>query len=227
MLNDQAAETAMHTIRTGAIGAAISTLSLAAMAFLVLPAGLAYPGLEALTGSLMLSGADKTAFLGSMRVLFVIDGIFLLGWILAWTGLAVLVGLRDHIRGILVLVFGLAGALFDLGENGIILGALQGFESGSAATGAWTIAWKAIQHLSYWLPFSGALLASGGMWSFGWPGRLTAITGSIMLPAAVAGLYLPGLSLLSNAWFLLWFICLAALLWMACRGDTGAAGQKG
>jgi len=152
-------------------------------------------------------------FLGSMRVLFVLDGIFLLGWILAWTGLAALVSSRDHLRGILVLALGLAGALFDLGENGIILGALQSLEAGNAATGAWTIAWKAVQHLSYWLPFGGALLASGVVWSLGWAGRLTALIGSILLPAAVAGLYLPGLSLLSNAWFLLWFLSLAVLLW--------------
>jgi hypothetical protein len=197
------------------------------MAFIVLPAGLAYPGLEVLTGSLNLSSADKTTFLGGMRVLFILDGIFLLGWMLAWTGLAALVGSRDHLRGILVLAFGLAGALFDLGENGIILGALQSLEAGNAATGGWTIAWKAVQHLSYWLPFTGALLASGIVWSFGWPGRFTAITGSILLPPAVAGLYLPGLSMASNVWFLLWFLSLAALLWNAGRDHTGAAGQKG
>lgn len=213
------------SVRYGAVGAAVSALLLIGMAFVRLPAGLEYPGLPALTGSVLLSPGDSNAFLDGLRTLFALDSLFLLGWILAWIGLADLVGRRsDGVKATVVLVLGLAGALMDFGENGIILGAMGNLASGSAATGNWTIAWKAVQHLSYALPFAGALSSSVHLWGLGLPGKVTAFAGTVLLIPAAAGLYIPALSLVSNLWFLVWFLCLAILLWT--RAD-GPAVRKG
>ncbi len=111
-------------LRLGAVGAALSTLLLVAMAFTAQPAGMDYPGLEALTGQRTLSAADLQAYLGGIRLLFALDGLFLAGWILAWVGIGELVRSRQPLLGWLTLIFGLLGALFDFGENSLIWGAL-------------------------------------------------------------------------------------------------------
>jgi hypothetical protein len=202
-----------RVMRAGSIGAGVSVVLLIAMAFVSLPAGMSYPGLEALTGALTLTAEEQTAYLSSMQVLYLLDGIFLLGWAVAWVGLAELVSARNRIFGVLTLVFGLAGALCDFCENSIIWSVLQSGDWGVSSGGDWVIAWKAVQHMSYWLPFLGAVLAACGLWSEKALDRLTAAVGGLLVAGAAAGLYFSQLSLLSNLWFLFWFACLAWLLW--------------
>jgi hypothetical protein len=215
------------TLRNASVGAGTAAIVLVAMAFISLPGGMTYPGMGILDGRVILKGAELQSYLGSMRLLFVLDGVFLLGWIIAWTGLAALVQTRAPAFGALVLAFGLVGALLDLTENGIILGALEALEAGQAAPGTWTIVWKAVQHLSYWLPFASALHASTALWSKRPLDRITAFTGSVLLIFAVPGLYFPGFSLLSNAWFLIWFTSLAALLWQRANDMIRTQKQEG
>lgn len=202
-----------RVVRVGAIGAGVSVVFLIAMAFVSLPAGMNYPGLEALTGALTLTPDEQAAYLSGMQVLYLLDGIFLLGWVVAWVGLAELVRTRYRILGLLTLVLGLAGALCDLCENSIIWSVLQSGVWGVSSGGDWVIPWKAVQHMSYWLPFLGAVIAACGLWSEKALDRLTAAVGGLLVAGAAAGLYLSQLSLLSNLWFLLWFACLAWLLW--------------
>jgi hypothetical protein len=204
-------------LRLGALGASLSTLFLLGMAFISLPGGMFYPGLPALTGSLPLSPAEQTAYLAGMRLLFVLDGFFLAGWLAAWVGLFHLVRGRLPLLGGLTLAFGLAGALFDFSENSLIWGALQTFQSGQMMTPDWLIAWKAVQHLSYWLPFLGALFAAPALWQGHWAEKAAALVGSALLVPAVIGLYFPDLILLPNLWFLLWFLALSLILWRAQR----------
>lgn len=200
-------------LRLGALGATLSTLLLLAMAFVSLPAGMFYPGLEALTRGLLLSSADQSAYLTGMRLLFALDGLFLAGWILAWVGIGELVRARQPLLGWLTLGFGLAGALFDFSENSLIWGALQTFQNGQMMTPGWVIGWKAVQHLSYWLPFLAAALAAPALWQGKWMEKAAALTASLLLLPAVVGLYFPGLILLPNLWFLLWFAFSALSLW--------------
>ena len=200
-------------MRAGAIGAGVSVVLLIAMAFIALPAGMSYPGLEALTGTLKLTAEEQATYLSGMQVLYLLDGIFLLGWGVAWVGLAELVQARYRILGLLTLVLGLAGALCDLCENSIIWSVLQSGAWGVSSGGSWVIPWKAVQHMSYWLPFLGAVLAACGLWSEKALDRATAMVGSVLVAGAAAGLYFSQLSLLSNLWFLLWCACLAWLLW--------------
>lgn len=199
--------------RLGAVGAALAAILLLAMAFIQLPGGMFYPGLEALTGRLTLDSAALQAYLTGMRLLFVLDGLFLAGWVLAWLGLAELVRARQPLLGWLTLGFGLAGALFDFSENSLVWGALQAFQSGQWMTPGWVIAWKAVQHLSYWLPFLAAALAAPALWQGKWPEKAAAWVGSILLLPAIIGLYFPDLILLPNLWFLLWFGLIALSLW--------------
>lgn len=200
-------------LRVGAIGAGLSTSMLILMAFITLPLGMSYPGVEALTGDLALSTGEMISYLSGIQILFVLDGIFLVGWLVGWVGLAELVRSRVPLFGVLTLIFGIAGALFDFGENSIIWGVIQNFQAGRALGSDWVIPWKAVQHLSYWLPFIGAVFAACGLWSAKTLDRVTAIVGTVFVVAAAIGLYLPDYSLLSNVWFLLWFACVALLLW--------------
>lgn len=205
-------------MRTGAAGAALASLLLLAMAFVALPLGMTYPGLPALTGQITLAPADLDAYLMGMRTLFTLDGLFLVGWLLAWLGLFVLVRTRSPLLGWLTLGFGLAGALFDFSENSFILGALTVLAAGQLPSTDWIAAWKAVQHLSYWLPYLGAVFAGLALWSRRRLDRVTALLGTLGVAIAAAGLYFPALALAANLWFLLWFVNAALLL--ARRADA-------
>jgi hypothetical protein len=199
--------------RIGALGAGFSTLMLIGMAFIALPRGMSYPGLEALTGQLMLSGAEQAQYFNGMRLIFVLDGIFLAGWLLSWVGLSTLVRSRLPLFGLLTLFFGLAGALCDFTENSIIWGVLQQYSAGLLNESTWVIFWKAVQHISYWLPFLGAVFAACGLWSKNTLDKITALCGTVLVIPAILGLYFPALAMLANAWFLIWFAVVAILLW--------------
>lgn len=54
------------------------------MAFVILPFEMTYPGIEALTGDLALSLGELNSYLNGLQVLFVLDGIFLVGWLVSW-----------------------------------------------------------------------------------------------------------------------------------------------
>jgi len=200
-------------LRFGAAGAALSSLLLLAMAFVSLPAALEYPGLAALTGQISLSPGELDAYLAGMRLLFTLDGLFLTGWLIAWLGIATLVRSRSTLFGWLTLAFGLAGALFDFAENSLILGALQSLQATGTPSSDWVVVWKAVQHMSYWLPFLAAVFASLGLWSHRPLDRALAFIGTLGVAVGAVGLYFPALSLASNAWFLLWFTVSALLLW--------------
>lgn len=200
-------------LRIGAMGAAVSTLMLLLMAMISFPKGLAYPGLEVLSGTLLFGPDEMEVYLNGMRILFTLDGLFLVGWIVSWIGLAELIRSRFPLFGLLTLVLGLTGAMLDMTENSIIWGVIQQKAFGSMATPDWIIPWKAIQHLSYWLPFIAAVLAAAGLWSKKPLDRIVALIGSVGILPAVAGLYFPNLSLLANLWFLIWFASAAVLLW--------------
>lgn len=202
-------------LRLGALGAALATGLLVAMAFIPFPREIFYPGLEVLSGHLRLTSAELDTYLTGMHWLFVLDGLFLVGWLFAWIGIAELVRSRQPRLGGLTLIFGLAGALFDFGENSLIVGALQIFQFGQAMSADWIIAWKAVQHLSYWLPFLAAALAAPALWRGGRLEQAAAVVGSVLLIPAVIGLYAPTLALLPNLWFLLWFGIGALWLWQS------------
>lgn len=200
-------------LRLGAFGAGLSTLLLIVIALLSLITGLEYPGLAVLTGQLTLSAAEQLAYLNGMRLLFVLDGFFLAGWLLAWVGLFHLVHARSPLFGWLTLAFGLAGALCDFGENSLVWGAMQNLQTGAALNADWVIGWKAVQHLSYWLPFLGAMFAAPSLWPGGWDEKAAALAGSVLLVPAVFGLYDPSYFLLAYGWFLIWFLVIGLLLW--------------
>jgi hypothetical protein len=200
-------------LRISAIGAVLSVLMMLMIAMISFPKGLTYPGLEVLNGTLLFGPAEMQVYLNGMRILFVLDGMFLVGWIASWIGIATLIRTHYPLLSCLTLCFGLAGALLDLTENSIIWGAVQQLQVGSMTTPDWVIPWKVIQQLSYWLPFLGALLAAAGLWSKNLLDRVVALIGSAGVLPAVVGLYFPNLSLLSNLWFLIWFASTAILLW--------------
>ena len=195
------------------VGAGLSVFMLVLLAFIPFPAGLEYPGLEVLTGDLNLFPEDLVLYYRSMRWLFILDSLFLLGWFISWTGLGVIV--REHSRtaGFLTLAFGLGGALLDVTENSIIWSAMRRMMSGTSAGHNWVVPWQIIQQLSYWLPYLGAAIAAVWLWKSGGFEKVPAVIGTILAAAAAACLYIPGFSIFSSAWFLFWFGSLAVLFW--------------
>jgi PAT family beta-lactamase induction signal transducer AmpG len=216
-----------NILRIGAVGAALSSLTLVAMAFISLPAGLYYPGVEVLTEAVALSASETEAYLNGIRALFALDGVFLTGWLLAWAGIAELARKRSPLFGLLTLIFGLAGALFDFGENSMIWGALENLRFGILPQPQWIAAWKAVQHLSYWLPFIAAVFASAALWGGRRLEKTVAFAGSVLILPSAAGLYVPEISLLPNLWFLIWFACAALLLWRSAAENTPPPVLKG
>jgi len=197
-------------LRLFAGAAALSAALLVLMAMLPFPPGLGYPGLEVLTGELHLLPDAYSGYLSTMRLLFVLDSIFLAGWLVSWVGLGLLLRKRSLPAGTLVLILGAAGVFFDLAENSIIQGVLHQLQQGIDPGTAWVARWQLVQHVSYWLPFLGALLAAFFLWGSRWEEKAVVVAGG-MAPLAGICLYLPGLSLLASAWFLPWFLGLALL----------------
>lgn len=196
----------------GAAGAGAACLLLIGMALIQMPAGLTYPGAEVLTGHLRLGAAETEEYMSAIRLLFGLDSLFLVGWILAWAGLAAHLRERQPFLAWLSLGLGLAGAVLDFTENGLVWGAVQAWGWGMAADGAWLAGWKAVQSLSYVLPFAGAAAAAAALWGEkGWA-QAAAWTGSALLLPAAAGIYFPALVLAANVWFLIWFLCVGMLL---------------
>lgn len=73
--------------------------------------------------------------------------------------------------------------------------------------------------LMAFIPFIGAVFAACGLWSAKRLDQVTAIIGTLMVVVAAIGLYLPGLSILANLWFLCWFACISLLTMAAINRD--------
>jgi len=194
------------------------------MAFVPWPFEFEYPGIQVLAGEITLSPEGLNRYVTALQALFIVDGIFLIGWIIAWLGIAALVGTRARLLGSLTLVLGLAGAFFDFTENGIVWALVQGLRLNLSPQPGWLIAWQAIQHLSFWLPYAAAAVAALGLWSRKPLDRVVAVAGTLLVVLAAPGLYVPSLSLLASLWFLIWFACSSLLLWRRAA-EWPAAGE--
>jgi len=204
-------------LRIGSTAAAVGVLLLVSMLFVTLPEGMSYPGVEALNGDLALSPTSLAAYAHSMQLLFALDGLFLVCWFISWVGIAQIVLSRSQLLGVLMLVTGLGGAVLDLAENSIIWSGLLSLQAGHFLSQDWVVAWKVVQHLSYILPMIGAVFAGCGLWGDSWWDRLASLAGTFFVSVAVVGLYLPELSFLADAWYLLWFASASILLWQHSR----------
>jgi hypothetical protein len=119
-----------HLCRLGAIGAGTAVCCLLIMAFLPMPGDLPYPGLEILTGTKAVNGDELAAFQSRLQILYAVDTIFILGWIVSWTGLAASIRAKLPLAAMLTLLFGVSAAICDLIENGIIFGLTAQFAGG-------------------------------------------------------------------------------------------------
>ncbi|MBN1120702.1 MAG: hypothetical protein JXJ17_06460 [Anaerolineae bacterium] len=200
-------------IRAGAIGAIVASLLLIGMTFVPWPFDFAMPGDAVIAGEIALSAPEAAAFKTSVGILFSIDDIFLLGWVIAWIGLAALLKKEHEKIAQLTLVVGLVGALLDFSENAIMWSLTQGIAAGVVPATGWGIAWRVVRHLSYLLPYVAAVIAMIGLWAEGGLGRIAAIIALVALIPAIVGLYVPALEIVSSVWYLVWFVLLAIHLW--------------
>jgi hypothetical protein len=207
-------------IRAGAIGATVASVLIIILAFTPWPFDFAMPGDPVIAGDIMLTTIEAAAFKNSVGTLFTLDGMFLLGWVAAWIGLAALLREKHAELSKLTLIIGLAGALLDFTENAIMWALVQGIAGGTAPPIGWGIAWRVIRHLSYLLPFIAAVIAMIGLWADGGFGRIAAIIALAAMLPAIAGLYVPAIEIVSSVWFLVWFVLVAIHLW---RSSTPSA----
>ena len=127
----------------------------------------------------------------------------------------------------LTVAYSLTGAFFDFAENGIVWALVQGLHLDFSPQPGWLIAWQAIQHLSFWLPYAAAAVAALSLWSRKPLDRVVAVTGTLLVVLAAPGLYVPSLSLLASLWFLIWFACSSLLLWRRAAEWPPAGEQVG
>ncbi len=200
-------------IRAGAIGATVASLLIVCLAFTPWPFDFAMPGDPVIAGEIALSAPEAAAFKTSVGILFSIDDVFLLGWVIAWIGLAALLRKEHAEISKLTLVIGLAGALLDFSENAIMWSLTQGIAAGAAPAIGWGIGWRVVRHLSYLLPYVAAVIAMIGLWADGGFGRIAAIIALVALLPAIVGLYVPAIEIVSSVWYLVWFVLLAIHLW--------------
>ena len=209
-------------LRTGAVAAWCSSLLLIVMAFIGFPGGLEYPGLSFLTGQINLSESEASGFFSALNMVFILDGVFLTGWIVSWIAVSKLAVNYDRISGAVILFLGAAGAILDFSENSLVFGMVQALKTGSAPGPFEVILWNAVRHLSYWFPFLGAvfmLIVFSVEKMFGW---VIITVNAVLLLAAVLGLYIPSLFIASNAWFLILFLQLGFILWKSSNKGKSA-----
>lgn len=161
-----------------------------------------------------LSLADFERYLAIMPFYYVVDSILILGWIVAWVGMASYVCASQALLGRVALVVGLCGPLCDFLENGIAWGLMEASQEISVAVpGGWLLAWRLARFLSYVMAFAGAALAAGPLWNDRLLDRWVALWSSALLLVALAGFYFPALSLAGLFWWFGWFVGMGILLW--------------
>ena len=207
-----------RTVRVGAVAAGLSALMLVLMALVAFPNGEFYPAVSVLAGAPAPAADVLMEYQRALGLLFTLDGVFLAGWLLAWIGLYRVIRKRHLVYAVLSLGFGLAGAVLDFGENSLIWGAAGSLAAGQTLAPGWLQTWKAVQHLSYWFPYIAAVFAALSVWSGRALDRIISLIGTVLVVAAAAGLYFPAFSLVSNVWFLVWFVGLSVWLWRAAPG---------
>lgn len=200
-------------LRIGSCGAIVATIMLIIMVMLPWPFDFSFPGEEIITGKKILNTIEFVRYLNLLEIYYMVDTFFIIGWIMSWIGISTLIYSRVEIIGIIVLGFGLLGALFDFTENEIFLSLLKNYQFNTFTQPVWLVAWNIIRKLSYLLPFSGAAMAAMGLWSNKFLDRMMSLIGTIYTVIAVSGLYINALYPLTYLWFLFWFIGSAFLLW--------------
>ena len=200
-------------LRVGAIGATWATVMLILLLFVPWPLDVTFPGEEVLAGKMQLSSEDLAQYTNFFGVFLAIDGLFVIGWIVGWVGIAFLVRARSPWLGVVVLVTGLVPALLDLAENEIMWAMIQGYQLDFPPQPSWFTAWKISRQLSYWIFYAAAALAGLGLWSDRLLDRLVTIVGTVLMAVVTPSLYLGSLPVAASAWFLVWFACTSVLLW--------------
>ncbi len=126
-------------------------------------------------------------------------------------------GMRSPFCGMVSLILGILGAMFDFGENALVWGAIAQLRTGHLSDSDWAVRFRAVQQASYWFPYIAAVAASVGLWSKKPLHRIVGFVGTVSAAAAGVCLYLPDFEILSSAWFLLWFAVCAILLWRCAK----------
>jgi hypothetical protein len=200
--------------RIGALGGLLAALMFVGIAIIHLPYKFEDLGETILLRRQTLTPIDFEHYLSLMPPYFVIDDLLILGWLLAWVALAAYVRERQPLLGNLALVIGVFGPLGDFLENGFAWVLMDAYRDIQVAVPAgWLLAWQLARFVSFVMPYAGAILTAGPLWSEKPLDRLLALWSSVLMVVALASLYYPAVALAGYVWWFGWFLLMAVVLW--------------
>jgi hypothetical protein len=196
-----------------AAGASLAIVLLIGIAFIPFVEGVGYPGTEVLSGQMQLSSSQFAAYVFSIRLDLWLDGLFLIGCLLAWMGLTLHIHGTHKTLALATLILAVLGILLDFTENTFVWCTLKQVINGDNPGSAWYTPWHISQQLSYWLAFIPAVLSSIVLWKGdGWEKTLS-VCGTVLVIPAMLGMFIAALEIVSIVWYLFWFAFAAVVLW--------------
>jgi hypothetical protein len=196
---------------------ALAFILLIVMIALPWPFDFAFPGISVLSGDTVLPAKEFAIYLQAMQMNYAVDEIFIICWIIGWSALCMQIG--GHLKFILLLL-GLAGPTLDFTENSYIWQMISMLERGQSANAQLMASWRAIQHLSYIIPFSVSFLLLCGLYIQQTVGIALLLAGGLATAIAIFGLYLPALEIATYLWWLLFFLTASYISWVELRVNT-------
>lgn len=203
-------------LRVGAIASMAATILLILMILLNSLWGVINPADYAIHGIKETNYAEYKNYVEKLKqdtgIMLSIDTIFIFAWIIAWIGIVSLARIKSKILANTALVIGLIAPLLDLLENGLLTAMIINLRGSDSELMLKTF-WVIVSQLSYILTFAAAAVVGVALWNEMTLNRIMCLTGTVFSCAAVLGMYIPGLYLLSFGWYLAWFGCASFLLW--------------
>ena len=189
-----------------------ASLLLIIMSFVPWPFNFIFPGESVLTGMLSLNPAQISQFISSSGYYLIIETLFIILWFIGWVGIGLLVKVKNKTIGNIVLITGLLGPLLDFLENAFIWGMIKQLEIGIPAASNSFVLYSISSQMSYFFPFTAAVLASVYLLKKSIPNIIMFAVCSVFIVPAIFSMYIPELHILKVVWFLLFFIASAMLL---------------
>lgn len=205
-----------RTVRWGAVASFVAAGLLLAMIVVGIAAGAEVASLEhpqsAEQASRTLSRQSET-----IRLMMVIDDLFVIAYAVAFIGLGALVRLRASWLGVAGLIVGLLAAGFDFGENSLTLGLIAGIEAGLALTPGHLLLLNWVGLIKFLLAYLALTLFALGLWDRPALNRLTAGLTLLFPVIGVVGQVNLTAGLLRVLWMLPLLLLAGLLLWR--RGE--------
>ena len=204
-------------VKAGAYGFAAAAISFVVIAILAMTANFADPFDEILSGRIVPGADEFNNYISLLPALHIADNLLIFGWIAGWIGASILIGKRYRAFGKIILVLGLIGPLLDFLENEISWALVDIFARETGTPPDLYALWKIVRSVSYIVPYCAAILAGIGIWDKRPFDKIIACISSIGAVMAMPGIYIPGIWIISQAWWLIWFASLSIYIFRRAK----------